>query len=63
MYSLGSPKALTQFLYQRLCLPFFGDVGEKLSVNTQIQIAKMVIILVESFLTFLKKMLSPDPYA
>lgn len=28
MYSLGSPKALTQFLYQRLSLPFFGDVRE-----------------------------------
>lgn len=34
MYSLGSPKALTQFLYQRLSLPFFGDVGEQLSENT-----------------------------
>lgn len=28
IYSLGSSKALTQFLYQRLRLPFFGDVGE-----------------------------------
>lgn len=34
MYSLGSPKALTQFLYQRLSLPFFGDVGEQLPENT-----------------------------
>lgn len=34
MHSLGSPKALTQFLYQRLSLPFFSDVGEELSENT-----------------------------
>lgn len=30
MHSLCSPKALTQFLYERLGLPFFGDVGEQL---------------------------------
>lgn len=30
MYSLGSPKTLTEFLYQRLCLSFFCDVGEQL---------------------------------
>ena len=35
MYSLGSSEALTQFLYQRLSLSFFGDVGEQLSENTQ----------------------------
>lgn len=35
IYSLGSPKALAQFLYQRLSLPFFGDVGEQLSESTQ----------------------------
>lgn len=34
MYSLSSPKALTQFFYQRLCLSFFSDVGEQLSVET-----------------------------
>ncbi len=34
IYSLGSPKTLTQFLYQRLSLSFFGDVGEELSENT-----------------------------
>lgn len=35
MYSLGSSKALTQFLDQRLCLSFFSDVREELSENTQ----------------------------
>lgn len=34
IYSLGSPKALTQLLYQRLCLPLLGDVGEQLPENT-----------------------------
>lgn len=35
MYLLGSPKTLTQFLYQRLSLPFFCDVGEQLSENAR----------------------------
>lgn len=34
MYSLGSPEALTQFLYQRLRLPLFGDVREQLPERT-----------------------------
>ncbi len=34
MHSLSSSEALTQLLYQRLCLPFFGDVGEQLPENT-----------------------------
>lgn len=34
MYSLSSSEALTQLLYQRLSLPFFGDVGEQLPENT-----------------------------
>lgn len=33
MYSLCSPKALAEFLYQRLSLSFFSDVGEQLSEN------------------------------
>lgn len=35
MYSLGSSEALTQFLDQRLGLPFFSDVREELSENTK----------------------------
>lgn len=55
MYSLGSPKTLTQFLYQRLGLPFFCDVGEQLSgkkqtrhLNNDLKIAKLSNFLINS---------------
>lgn len=42
MYSLGSSEALTQFFYQGLGLPFFGDVGEQLSENKKTHTKKHI---------------------
>lgn len=53
MYSLGSSEALTQFLDQRLGLPFFSDVREELSENTTKHLNKALKIF--KFLTFSSK--------